>query len=52
MIGFKFHNKYTPENGVDVNAVIISEGIEIEKEMYISISLDRKYEKPIIIASN
>ncbi len=44
----------TPQTGVDgkqINRVLVEEAIEISKELYLGITIDRKNESPVIISS-
>ena len=43
--------KQTPPEGVPVNSVMIAEAINITKETYFSILLDRKHLGPVMVAS-
>lgn len=52
MIGSNLITKQTTEEGQPVNALLINEGIFIEKEFYLAVLLDRKYGGPVIGKSN
>jgi len=51
MIGYNLVTNQTTEEGVPVKSVMIVEGIDIDKEFYLAILLDRKYNGPAIISS-
>jgi succinyl-CoA synthetase beta subunit len=51
MLGYKLVTKQTPKDGLDVNAVLVHEGVDIKKQIYIAFILDRVSQKPAIIAS-
>jgi len=44
--------KQTGEPGIKCNAVYIVEGLKISKERYLSITLDRKNQAPVFLASS
>lgn len=52
MCGYTLVTKQTGEDGIKCNCVYIVEKIEIEKEFYMSITLDRQAGKPVIIYSS
>ncbi len=51
MLGMMLVTKQTGENGVKVEEVLIEKASEIEREMYISVIMDRNISMPLIIAS-
>lgn len=51
MIGTKLITHQTTKEGKEINKVYIEEGLDIAKEFYVAIVLDRSLEMPIIIAS-
>jgi succinyl-CoA synthetase beta subunit len=51
MCGNTLVTKQTGEDGIKCNCVYIVEKIEIEKEFYLSITLDRAAGMPVIIYS-
>ncbi len=51
MLGMTLITKQTGEKGIKVEEVLIEKASDIEREMYISIIMDRKISMPIIIAS-
>jgi len=52
IIGMKLVTKQTSKDGQEVRKVYIEEGVDIKKEYYLSIVLDRTKEMPVIIASS
>lgn len=52
MIRMQLITKQTGEYGQKVHKIYIEEGVDIKKEYYISIVLDRAKEMPVIIASS
>jgi succinyl-CoA synthetase beta subunit len=51
MLGYKLTTKQTPKDGLDVNAVLVHEGVNIQKQIYLAFILDRASQKPAIVAS-
>lgn len=51
MLGMILVTPQTGEKGVKVEEVLIEKASEIEREMYISVIMDRKLSSPVIIAS-
>jgi succinyl-CoA synthetase beta subunit len=51
MLGYKLVTKQTPKDGLEVNAVLVHEGVNIQKQIYLAFILDRASQKPAIIAS-
>ena len=51
MLGHNLVTKQTPPGGVRVSAVMIAEAIDIKKEAYFSILLDRAHMGPVMVAS-
>ncbi|KFM77485.1 Succinyl-CoA ligase [GDP-forming] subunit beta, mitochondrial, partial [Stegodyphus mimosarum] len=51
MLGHKLITKQTPKDGVAVNKVMIAEAIDIARETYLAILMDRESGGPVIIAS-
>eukprot|EP00916_Digyalum_oweni_P020244 GHVL01033774.1.p1 GENE.GHVL01033774.1~~GHVL01033774.1.p1 ORF type:complete len:389 (-),score=68.63 GHVL01033774.1:182-1348(-) len=51
MIGYNLITHQTDNEGQKVNHVLIHEGVDIEKELYLAIVLDRKYGGPVFVAS-
>ena len=52
MIGYNLVTKQTPKEGLLVNAVMVHEGINIDKQIYLAIMADRKYGGMVIICSS
>jgi len=51
MLGYKLVTKQTPKDGLEVNAVLVHEGVNIQKQIYLAFILDRASQKPAIVAS-
>src|SRR5262245_51400556 len=51
MIGMTLVTHQTGPEGRKVSRVLIEEGLQIERELYLSILVDRAAERPVIIAS-
>lgn len=51
MLGYKLVTKQTPKDGLEVNAVLVHEGVNIQKQIYLAFILDRGTQGPAIIAS-
>ncbi|XP_022901150.1 succinate--CoA ligase [GDP-forming] subunit beta, mitochondrial [Onthophagus taurus] len=51
MLGHNLITKQTPKQGIPVKQVMIAESVNITKETYICILMDRTYNGPVIIAS-
>lgn len=51
MIGYKLVTKQTPKEGVAVHKVMIAEAIDIARETYLAILMDRESGGPVIVAS-
>ncbi|CEL94328.1 unnamed protein product [Vitrella brassicaformis CCMP3155] len=51
MIGYRLITQQTDELGEEVNKVLVHEGVNIVKELYLAIVLDRSYASPVIVAS-
>ena len=52
MIGYNLITKQTKAEGLPVKAVLIHEGVDINKQIYIGFLMDRKYGGPLVIASS
>ncbi|XP_054724409.1 succinate--CoA ligase [GDP-forming] subunit beta, mitochondrial-like [Uloborus diversus] len=52
MIGHKLTTKQTPKGGVLVNKVMIAEAVDIARETYLAILMDRESGGPVIVASS
>lgn len=51
MIGHNLITKQTPKDGILVKQVMVAESVNIERETYICILMDREHNGPVIIAS-
>jgi len=51
MIGNKLITKQTPPGGIPVSKVMVAEAIDITRETYFCIVMDREYNGPVIVAS-
>ena len=51
MIGNRLITKQTPKEGIPVSKVMVAEAIDIDKETYFCILMDREYNGPVIVAS-
>jgi succinyl-CoA synthetase beta subunit len=51
MIGYNLVTHQTTKNGLKVNAVLIHEGVDIKRQIYLAFILDRNTQRPAIVAS-
>lgn len=51
MIGYNLITHQTPKAGLKVNAVLIHEGVDIVRQIYLAFILDRNAQRPSIVAS-
>jgi succinyl-CoA synthetase beta subunit len=51
MVGHKLVTKQTPPSGIAVRKVMVAESVNIKRETYFSIVMDRSVDGPVIIAS-
>lgn len=51
MIGYNLITHQTPKAGLKVNAVLVHEGVDIVRQIYLAFVLDRNSQKPAIVAS-
>ena len=51
MIGYNLVTHQTPKDGLKVNAVLIHEGVDIVRQIYLAFILDRNSQRPAIVAS-
>lgn len=51
MLGHKLITKQTPEGGILVQKVMIAESVNIVRETYLCILMDREYNGPVLVAS-
>ncbi|WAR26683.1 SUCB2-like protein, partial [Mya arenaria] len=52
MVGHRLVTKQTPPNGVLVKKVMVAEALDIARETYLAILLDRSYSGPVIVGSS
>ena len=51
MIGHKLKTKQTPGEGVLVNKVMVAEALDIARETYFAIVMDRATQGPVMVGS-
>lgn len=51
MLGNKLITKQTPKEGIPVRQIMIAESVNIKRETYLCILMDRQKNGPVIIAS-
>lgn len=51
MLGHKLITKQTPEDGIEVKKVMVADSVNIVRETYFCIILDREHNGPVLIAS-
>ena len=51
MIGYKLSTKQTMGDGVLVQRVMVAESLDIARETYFAIVLDRSYQGPVLVGS-
>ncbi len=51
MIGYKLTTKQTPADGVLVHKVMVAESLDIARETYFAIVMDRSYQGPVMVGS-
>ena len=51
MIGYNLITHQTTKQGLKVNAVLIHEGVDIDRQIYFAFILDRNSQRPAIVAS-
>jgi succinyl-CoA synthetase beta subunit len=51
MIGYNLITHQTTKTGLTVNAVLVHEGVDIVRELYLAFVLDRTSQKPALIVS-
>eukprot|EP00072_Mus_musculus_P075207 XP_017176970.1 PREDICTED: succinyl-CoA ligase [GDP-forming] subunit beta, mitochondrial isoform X1 [Mus musculus] len=51
MIGYNLATKQTPKEGVKVNKVMVAEALDISRETYLAILMDRSHNGPVIVGS-
>ena len=51
MIGYKLKTKQTTGDGVLVKSVMVAEALDIARETYFAIVMDRAHQGPVMVAS-
>jgi succinyl-CoA synthetase beta subunit len=51
MLGYTLVTHQTTKEGLKVNAVLIHEGVDIVRQIYLAFILDRNSQRPAIVAS-
>lgn len=51
MIGYNLITHQTTKDGLKVNAVLVHEGVDIDRQIYFAFILDRNSQSPAIVAS-
>jgi len=51
MLGFNLITKQTPPDGVPVHVIMVAEAIDLAREMYVSILMDRENNGPVFVVS-
>lgn len=51
MVGHSLITKQTPKDGVMVNKVMVAESLDLDRETYLAILMDRETNGPVIVAS-
>ncbi|KAI5607075.1 succinate--CoA ligase [GDP-forming] subunit beta, mitochondrial isoform X1 [Silurus asotus] len=51
MLGFSLTTKQTPKEGVKVNTVMVAEALDISRETYFAILMDRAFNGPVMVGS-
>ncbi|XP_056887278.1 succinyl-CoA ligase [GDP-forming] subunit beta, mitochondrial [Takifugu flavidus] len=51
MLGFNLRTKQTSEEGVKVKTVMVAEALDISRETYFAILMDRSYNGPVMVGS-
>lgn len=51
MIGYNLVTHQTTKDGLKVNAVLIHEGVDIDRQIYLAFILDRNSQRPAIVCS-
>lgn len=51
MIGYNLITHQTTAKGLAVNSVLIHEGVDIDKQIYLAFLLDRESGGPVVVAS-
>lgn len=51
MLGYNLMTHQTTKAGLKVNAVLIHEGVDIQRQIYLAFILDRNTQGPALVAS-
>lgn len=51
MLGHKLITKQTPKDGIQVHKVMVAQSVNIIRETYLCILMDREYNGPVLVAS-
>uniref|UniRef100_H2Z0G1 Succinate--CoA ligase [GDP-forming] subunit beta, mitochondrial n=1 Tax=Ciona savignyi TaxID=51511 RepID=H2Z0G1_CIOSA len=51
MLGYNLITKQTPADGVKVNKIMVAEALDISRETYFAILMDRSYMGPVMVGS-
>ncbi|XP_074054879.1 succinate--CoA ligase [GDP-forming] subunit beta, mitochondrial-like [Macrotis lagotis] len=51
MIGYNLATKQTPKDGVKVTKVMVAEALDISRETYLAILMDRSCNGPVLVGS-
>jgi len=51
MIGYKLTTKQTPPGGVKVNKVMVAQALDITRETYFALLMDREHNGPVMVGS-
>ena len=51
MIGYKLKTKQTTGDGVTVKKIMVAESLDIARETYFAIVMDRSYQGPVMVGS-
>ena len=51
MLGYNLKTHQTTGDGLKVNAVLIHEGVDIDRQIYLAFILDRNTQRPAIVCS-
>lgn len=52
MIGYNLVTHQTPKEGLPVKSVLVLEAVDLKKQFYLAVVLDRTHQSPVIIVSN
>jgi succinyl-CoA synthetase beta subunit len=51
MLSYNLITKQTPPEGVQVNQIMVAEAIDLKRELYVSILMDRESMGPVFVVS-